>query len=225
VKTVCVILENRCSRTPDGRVWANSVFSYGFFSRYLSAFDRVRAVARVLDVDEVPDNTRRADGDGVDFAPVPYYKGPLAFVTRAYAVSRAVQVAVGPDDAVILRIPSTLANCLMPMLVRRSQPYAVEVVGDPLSVYSAGAVKHPLRPFFRWWFHHQQASQCAGAWAASYVTQHVLQQRYPCRGFTVGISSVELPPAASPPAPLRRTQAPRRLVCWLAGADVQGRTC
>lgn len=215
MKTVCVILENRCLRTPDGHVWANSVFSYDFFCRYLSAFDQVRAVARVLDANEVPGNMRRADGRGVTFAPVPYYKGPLAFLTRAYAVSRAVQDAVGPDDAVILRIPSNLANCLMPMLARREQPYSVEVVGDPLSVYSAGAVRHPLRSFFRWWFHHQQAAQCAGAWAASYVTQQVLQQRYPCRGFSIGISSVELPPAAFAGQPRKfasQPESPRRIV-------------
>lgn len=196
VTTVCVILENRCLRTPDGRVWTNSGFSYGFFSRYLSAFDHVRAVARVMDVDEVPAKLKRADGDGVEFAAVPYYIGPLAFVKRAHAVSRAVQDAVHPDDAVILRVPSNLANCLMPVLYRRKQPYAVEVVGDPLSVYSAGAVRHPLRQFFRWWFHNQQLAQCRDACAASYVTQHVLQQRYPCAGFTTGISSVELPPPA-----------------------------
>jgi len=210
VTTVCIVLENRCLRTPDGCVWTNSGFSYDFFSRYLAAFDQVRAVARVLDVDEVPTKLKRADGEGVEFAAVPYYIGPLAFVKRAHAVSRAVHEAVHPEDAVILRIPSNLANCLMPVLCRRKQPYAVEVVGDPLSVYSAGAVRHPLRPFFRWWFHNQQVAQCQGACAASYVTQQALQQRYPCPGFTTGISSVELPPPAYVAEPRSYAGAPDR---------------
>jgi hypothetical protein len=196
VKTVCVTIENRCLRTPDGRIWSNSVFSYDFFSRYLVAFDHVRVIARVLDVDVAPDNMTPAEGDGVSIAAVPHYIGPSAFLKRAVAVTRAVQEAVKPDDAVIMRIPSTLANCLMPVLRKRKQSYAVEVVGDPLSVYSAGAVKHILRSFFRWWFHQQQVAQCARAFAASYVTQRTLQQRYPCAGYTTGISSAELPPGA-----------------------------
>lgn len=196
MKTVCVIIEIRCLRTPDGKIWADAVFAYEFLSRYLMAFDHVRVVARVLDVTEVPANMKRADGEGVTFAPVPYYVGPVQFAKKAFAVKRAVQRAVSPDDAVILRIPSNLANWLMPVLQRRRQKYAVEVVGDPLDVYAPGAVKHPLRGFFRWWFHNRQVAQCAGAFAASYVTQYTLQRRYPCGGFTTNISSAELPEQA-----------------------------
>lgn len=196
MKTVCVIIEIRCLRTPDGKIWADAVFAYEFLSRYLMAFDHVRVVARVLDVTEVPANMKRADGEGVSFAPVPYYVGPVEFTKKAFAVRRAVQQAVSPEDSVILRIPSNLANWLMPVLQRRRQQYAVEVVGDPLDVYAPGAVKHPLRGFFRWWFTNRQVAQCAGACAASYVTQYALQRRYPCAGFTTNISSAELPEQA-----------------------------
>ena len=41
---------------------------------------------------------------------------------------------------------------MVPGLRRTKRPYGVEVVGDPYDVFSPNAIKHPLRPFFRWWF-------------------------------------------------------------------------
>jgi len=59
-----------------------------------------------------------------------------------------------------------------------------------------GATSHPLRAFFRWWFSKQLRHLCAGACAVTYVTEHALQKRYPCPGYSVGVSDVDLPPSA-----------------------------
>ncbi len=71
----------------------------------------------------------------------------------------------------------------------------MEVVGDPYDVFAPGAVVHPLRPFFRWWFPRQLRRQCVCACAAAYVTEQALQRRYPPgrRSFATHYSSVELP--------------------------------
>jgi glycosyltransferase involved in cell wall biosynthesis len=95
-------------------------------------------------------------------------------------------------------------------------PYGVEVVGDPYDVFAPGAVKHPLRPFFRWWFPLQLRRQCAGACAAAYVTEHTLQRRYPPAegSFSTHYSSIELPDMACVPQsrPVRHSGSPFRLV-------------
>jgi glycosyltransferase involved in cell wall biosynthesis len=79
----------------------------------------------------------------------------------------------------MLRVPSNLASVLVPTLVRRGQPFAVEVVGDPYDAFSPGAVKHPLRPFLRRWFARELRQHCRQAFAAAYVTAEALQRRYP----------------------------------------------
>ncbi|MEM2002514.1 MAG: hypothetical protein QXT77_07725, partial [Candidatus Methanomethylicaceae archaeon] len=94
-------------------------FAYNFWQRYLEVFDSVRVVARVKDVPSVPDRYRRADGENVSFAPIPYYVGPWQFLIRLPKVKRAVQESVTFQDAVILRVPSTLAN-LMVLILRQS---------------------------------------------------------------------------------------------------------
>jgi len=189
-----VVLEHRFLRTPDGRVWTPTTFAYNFWQRYLEVFDSVRVVARVLDVPKVPDGCRRADGENVTFAPVPYYVGPWQFAFRVWSVMRAVQEAVTPQDAVILRVPSTLANLMVPVLRKRGQPFFLEVVGDPWDVFSPGVVKWfwLMRVLARFWFTWALKKQCQEAAAAAYVTKFALQRRYPHRKIYHNYSDVEL---------------------------------
>ena len=176
---VCVVLEQRFSQTPDGVVWTDGVFPRSFWERYLAVFDRVRVVARVRQVPRSPARGCRADGDRVEFAAVPHFVGPWSYLAHRRGVRRAVRQAVGADDAVILRVPSQLSAVVFPKLQHERRPYGVEVVGDPYDVFSPGAVKHPLRPFFRWWFSRALRRHCARACASAYVTAAALQRRYP----------------------------------------------
>jgi glycosyltransferase involved in cell wall biosynthesis len=117
--------------------------------------------------------------------------------------------------ALHLRVPSTTAADVISALAE-GQPYGVEVVGDPYDVFAPGAVRHPLRPFFRWWFARNLRRQCAGACAAAYVTTSVLQRRYPPKpgGFSVGYSDVYLTDEAFVAAPreFRSVPSPGKLI-------------
>ena len=211
---VIVTLEHRFDRTPDDRIWTQTTFAYSFWMRYLEVFDGVRVVARVRDVPAVPSDWKVANGEGVSFAPVPYYIGPWQYLLKAQQVKRIARNAVGANDAVILRAASQIADCIEPLLCRTGHPYGVEVVADPYDVFAPGSVKHPLRPFFRWLFPRQLRRQCAGACAGAYVTKEALQQRYPCPNFSVGVSDVDLPEVtlASVPRSPRPAGSPLTLI-------------
>lgn len=198
---VAVVTEQRFDRTPDGFIWGGA--KYQFWIRYLAVFEHVRVVARVRTVSSVPSNWERCDGEGVSFAAVPYYLGPWQYLRQAQRIQQAVRNAVGASDAVIMRVGSQLATCLEPMLRRTGHPYGVEVVGDPYDSFSPGAVRHPLRPFFRWWATRQLQRHCAGACVSAYVTKYALQRRYPPapKTFSTYYSDVELPEAAFVSAP------------------------
>lgn len=209
---VLLSLEHRFERTPDGAVWTQAESAYPWMARYLEVFDEVRVLARVLDVPTVPPDWLRADGPGVSFAVVPYYLGPQQYLLRARAVRRAVRAAVTERDAILLRVSSLIADTTIPILQRTAHPYGVEVIGDPLGVFAPGAVRHPLRPLFHWWFPRQLRRECAGAAAAAYVTRAALQQRYPPApgAYSTSFSDVELPATAfvPTPRPLREQQGP-----------------
>jgi glycosyltransferase involved in cell wall biosynthesis len=207
-----VTIDHRFDRTPDGAVWTTASFTYSFWKRYLEVFDRVRIVARVQDVASVSPDRTRSDGERVSFTAVPYYVGPWQYLQRARRVRRAARNAIDAKRAVIIRTSSQIANCVEGLLFQTGHPYGAEVVGDPYDFFAPGSVKHPLRPFLRWWFPHKLRRQCAGACAVAYVTGQALQRRYPPAptALSTYYSDVQLPAAAwvsapRPPRPDQRT--------------------
>ena len=191
-----VSVEHRFERTPDGAVWTQTQFPRRSWEPYLRVFDSLRVVARVRPVETPTEGSVRSDGPGVAFAAVPYYVGPIQYLTRRRAVRQATAAAVSPGDAVVMRVPSALANNLEPALRRAGHPFGVEVVGDPYDVFAPGANRHPLAPFFRWYFPRRLRAMCGRAVRAAYVTREALQRRYPCPQGEVGVSDVELPDEA-----------------------------
>jgi glycosyltransferase involved in cell wall biosynthesis len=123
---------------------------------------------------------------------VPYYVGPWQYFKKANQVRRAIRATLQEDGAIIMRVSSHTAGCLESMLVRSGQPYGLEVVSDPYDVFSPGAVRGPLRPFFRWWFTRELRRQCRDAAGVAYVTERALQARYPSAAYTTAYSSVQL---------------------------------
>lgn len=212
---VTVTAEHRFTRTPDGVLWAQGA-PYAFWSRYLSSFDRVRVLARVLDAPAAPPGAERVEGDRVEVLPVPHYVGPRQFVLKHRAVVRLLGSALDAEDAVVLRVPSAIGTLAAGLLVRRRRHYALEVVGDPADVFRRGVVDHPLRPLIRRWFVAGLRGQCRRADAVAYVTGSVLQARYPAGpdALTAAYSSIDLHESAfvATPPRSRGIRGPARLV-------------
>jgi glycosyltransferase involved in cell wall biosynthesis len=189
-----VVLEKRFIGAPDGTIWTDAGFAYSFWKRYLEVFDHVKVIARVRVVNAASSDLNRADGQGISFAAIPYYIGPWQYLMRSISIKRAATNSIAPKDAVIMRVGSQIASCILPYLEKTGKPYGLEVVGDPYDVFAPGSVRHPLRPFFRWWFVRQLRDQCAKACAVAYVTKEALQRRYPpsLGAFSTHYSSIEL---------------------------------
>jgi glycosyltransferase involved in cell wall biosynthesis len=189
---ILVNVEQRFVRTPDGTVWTDGPFPYSFWRRYLEVFDDVRVVARVRDVAAVAASAQPIVGPSVEVVALPHYVGALPALTTLPAVRRVIKAALTTPSAVILRIPSLIACTIASYLRRARRPYSVEVVADAYDVFAPGAIDHVLRPVVRNWMTRQQREQCRYAAAAAYVTKSALQQRYPCGGFAIGVSDVQL---------------------------------
>jgi glycosyltransferase involved in cell wall biosynthesis len=192
----CVTLEHRYFGTPDGRTWTITQFPYEFFKNYLDVFDGVRVIARVFPVPRVETGFRPVDGPGVEVFAMPPYKGPFEFAGQFARVRERAKAAVTVGDAVILRVHSQVANSVERWLVKSKQPFALEVVSDPLDVLSFSAYRHPVAPIARLYFAGRLKSQCRRAMAVSYVTREALQQHYPPdrKHYCTNYSSVSLRP-------------------------------
>lgn len=189
---VLVTASARFVMTEDGKAWtSNASLGYSVWAEYLSAYDQVHLLARAQHRASPPANSIQVSGPGVKLVPLPYFVGPEAFLRQYWAVKQTIRTALKEVEAVQLRIPCTIGTEVYHQL-EAGRPYGVEVVADPYDSFAPGAVRHPLRPFFRWWFADQLRKQCANACAARYVTQKALQQRYPCLHYSMGAANVNL---------------------------------
>ena len=164
--------------TPDQRLWvSNASGGYCVWARYLEEFDAVRLLARVVRMAAPPPGWVPASGPGVSAGALPYYLGPWQFLRKIPALLAAIWREVREPEEVLLLEPCVLGELVWRML-EHGHPYGVAVRGNPHGVYAPGAVRHPLRPLFRWWFARQLARECAGACAVTYVTAYDLAERY-----------------------------------------------
>lgn len=187
-----ITLETRFVRTPDQRIWSETGSDYSFWQRYLNVFDLVEVVARIKDVDYIQPKYSRADVEKVTFISLPCYDGPYQYLSNAVRIDKIMKNVIERSEAVLLRVPGQISNSIFRHIKNKSQPYGVEVVGDPFDVFSAGSIDHPLRTFFRWWFTKKMCEQCKNAVGASYVTENKLQQRYPNNSFRTSYSSIDI---------------------------------
>lgn len=185
-----VTTDYRFSLAADGSVWTKVTYDHTFWERYLAVFDSVRIVARAKLDPELDARYKRVTGGPVTFWPLPFYLGPQQFLRRRREVRKSLGAALGPDDALLCRVGSLLADELLPSLWKKERTYGLEVIGDPHEAMGPGAVRHPLRPLFRAWATRSLKRQCSQAVAVAYVTRERLQRRYPCPAHSVGISDV-----------------------------------
>ncbi|MFV2084663.1 glycosyltransferase [Micromonospora sp. LOL_021] len=183
--TVAVSTQHRFQRTPDGAVWTVNGPAHAFWTRYLSAFDRVRLLAEVTDVPLPPTGASRVDGAGVEIWPLPCGRGACGLLPGRAALRRSLRYGVDDVDAVILRSPSPATGLLVPILRRWHRGYAVEVVADPHDMFDGPVATYPVR---RWRVHRaarRLREQCRDATAVAYTTGTSLQLRCPPGPHTV----------------------------------------
>lgn len=189
-----VSLDHRFARTPDGRVYSQTMFGHRFWLRYLDVFDSVRVIARLRPVEKAEPGWHEATGEGVSFAPMPYYLGFGGFVAKLPSFVRSVRRAIEPDAALILRAHFMTSSVIYHSVKRQQRPIAIEVIGNPRDNFSPGTIKHPMRPLIRHFTSWDLAHLCKDASASLYVTEEALQLAFPpTEGRpTYGISDVEL---------------------------------
>lgn len=207
-----VVGEYRLFRGADGHYYAESVFGYQFWTRYLDVFDQVAVVARV----ENRENTcgmLRVDGDGVSVIEMPYYVGVRGYLRARSSLRAAAQRVANLDGHIILRLPGAVGG-LVAAALPRGRAYAVELVGDPADVLGRAGLDHPARRILRLKAVRDLRRQCRNARAVAYVSRYQLEERYPgAKGAaTFAYSSVSMPEAAFADAPRVYAAPLRRLI-------------
>lgn len=117
--------------------------------------------------------------------PLPFYHGPVQLFSRLPKIVRSLMRATSDVHLCLFRIPGAIGLLAGVIARLRGARYAVEVVGDPVSVLRsglAGWVGQAMAPasglLMRW--------VVGGASAGRYVTERTLQELYPLRSGATG---------------------------------------
>lgn len=175
----------------DSDYFSNGGFPANIWQRYLSVFNNLTVVGRDGGYLSPADRGYTLSScRGVSFRLLPNISNIRSLLFGNKIVVSECRRLVSESDGIIARLPSRLGQLFVKEAIRQAKPYAIEVVGcawDALWNYGdwKGKVMAPLA------FYETKLALSRAPFAL-YVTQHFLQNRYPCGGKTTFCSNVEI---------------------------------
>ncbi len=165
------------------------------WKRYLKSFSSITIVARVKYIaDFTSSHQKLASTSNVSFIDLPYFIGPYQYLKNRKSIKKILNSIVKKDNVHLMRVPGAIGNLVSKILKKKAIPYGVEVVGDPIDVFSKGAINHPLRVLLKYLSYYNLKELVYASSAALYVTEYKLQSRYPVKNnvYTTSASNVIL---------------------------------
>lgn len=197
---VLIVADGHYYVDKHGVYYVETVFDRNFYARYLMVFDEIYAIVRAEKVDIPPKDAKKASGDGIHFLPLPPSRGFYQYIRNFLINKKLILKYIDDVDFAIFRLPGVIPNMVSKNYIKHKKEFAVEVVVDPWEYFAPGTTKGVTRPFVRLIWKNYLKKMCMQARGTSYVTDHYLQNIYPCKAmmgvdryYTGSYSSVELP--------------------------------
>lgn len=163
--------------------------------RYFFLADAVTVIARMTRISAAEEkHYALCSGQGISFRPIKGSNWRDIFLSKLISNFLFLSKEINDSYVVVLRLPSIIAIFAAVILWAKGKPYIVEVVGDVEEsfVQAMGATFHSkIIGRILFYFTKRVASKATGA---IYVTQEVLQKKYPCFGLVDHASNVEIDP-------------------------------
>lgn len=173
--TVLLFSEARLHRGLDGAVRAiDAANGPGAWQQHRDRLPGARLAARC----GRPDPNAQVELGDLPVHALPYFHRPRQLLRRLPVLVPALWRAVGSAEMCVLRLPGAVSFGAGIVARLRRRPYAVEVVGDPVSLLNSGAfgplgaALAPLAGVVMRWI-------VRGAALGRYVTASTLQSAYP----------------------------------------------
>jgi len=177
------LLVSSCARlfkTPNGDVYTPVAYGYDFYKRYLNVFDEVCVLGFCDTIDETrAEQMLKVTGNGVSVSEITYPHGEWDYIRKKRRIIKEVNQIVDKSSAILLRVPETLCFIVMNRAIRKKIPFSIEVVSDPLNLYTRATCPSKYRLVYKIWYYLQLRRASYYANGTSYVTKFELQKHYP----------------------------------------------
>lgn len=180
-------------------VYSERIVNYSYLQRYLNVFDSVTVCGRFGR--EIPEKKIKVSGEGVEFLELPDFQGFNGLAKSFFPCKNVIESHIKEYDAVMIRTPSPISMFAYPIVKKSGLPFAIEVVINPKTMFSKDSYPSKFQPLISAAFAKHTKDICMTANGVSYVTEHVLQDMYPCRAmkecsnpvyFTASYSTIDL---------------------------------
>ena len=212
-KPLYIALEAVFNRDAQGNIWSATGIEPRFWQRYLAVFEALVVIARVKNVAIPAPAHLIIQREHISFHDLPAYRGLMELSLALFPLLLRLNRVSARSGSFILRLPGAIGIVVGFMRVMRRQPFAVELVGDVYDVLSGEGFSLVAR-FLRKPLTFTTQLLCRLSLANSYVTERVLQTRYPISTgrYDDGVSDIDLMSADfSTTAKKYDDQAPLRL--------------
>lgn len=192
---IFVVADGHYYEDKYGNVYADSVYDYQFFNRYIRCFGDISVLCRISkDANIQFEKLKKCNGPNITFLKIDDFCGPYQYVVNRASIKKNITNLIKDYDVGIFRIPAALSNIALSIFKKENKKFAVEVVVDPWKFFSPGTTRSIFRPFFRLYWTYLTKKNCRMANAVSYVTESYLQKHYPHskNAIVASYSSVEI---------------------------------
>lgn len=107
-------------------------------------------------------------------------------------VKQLLSNEISKSDLIVVRVPSVLGNMAASIARGQGKPYLADVVGCARDIFSSYSL---FGKFIAGYMYSAQKKTVLNADYALYVSSYFLQERYPSKGISAGVSDVMLPTA------------------------------
>src|SRR5690606_24613316 len=129
----------------NGKIYSDRISYDVYWDRYLEYFDSINVIARVKEVDNLDGNYHIAEGEKVNFIPLPFYNGFFGYLTSRGKIREILISHLTDKGTYVLRVPGPLGFTLSNLLYKNKLNYIAEVVGDPYEVIKHLRIFKPIK--------------------------------------------------------------------------------
>lgn len=197
MKKCLVVLENHFFLDKNNNVWCDRVVDYNYLKRYLKVFDKIVVTGRTQIIDGICDNKLKVSGDNVEFVPLPDFIGAKGLLKNVFRLKKIIKKETKNVDCVIYRAPTHLSLFTYKEVLKSNKPLGLEFMMAADKMFDGNSlIKKILNKFID----YKAKKMCLQANGVSYVTESILQKKYPCKAikqrnnnyFTASYSSIDL---------------------------------
>ena len=175
----------------DGLYYSAGQYPYRLWQRYLEVFDEIVVAGRVNEVlvGEKKGKLDLSSGPRVRFIGIPNISGPVSMILNRREAEHRIRAELLESDALIAR-NSVIGELAAKIAQKMKKPWAFEVVSCPFdALWNYGTWQGKVYAPYAAYVTRQLTNRAP---YTIYVTRNFLQERYPCRGRSIGCSDVQL---------------------------------